>query len=440
MIEQFPTQNCIAFPVSGIQTDLDANNASSEPTNDVGTKDVSPLVVYEAGCSLYAIKSYHAQDLDELQLEIGDIIELDMTPELDDDYWLKGTSRSWGKRNGQQGFFPKDHVVLHDPNQAKAPIYVPKKESQKKAEELEKPEPVPKGTMVTVLYPFEPTKQDELLLTVGAKIVVTECPEGGWWKGYSGIEDKNPITGWFPANLVKVPEPAAKEADPRPPPMGEFPAKEKLEVPTIERKVSWFKRLRSPTDSLGSESEADRRGRGSTVSQRGTVMEANESENDLRPDIPAKKETIYEIKPLILDDANSVNSSRASIIVPRGTGIEAAFAADAGAVRPRMRAESIMNQRSTIFVQGVLTNDQIMQGALDEKIQDKFSPAVYKLLPDLEKKRLAVIWELLQTERDFVRDLSIIIEVLIFDLALHETNEQHALNWSKKYANFVCKH
>ncbi|KAH6576239.1 hypothetical protein BASA60_004607 [Batrachochytrium salamandrivorans] len=181
-----------------------------------------------AGMIFVVVTAFHGEDLDELEIDVGDQIELDMTPASPEEYWWKGTNRSWGRRNGQQGFFPKNFVRAYDPNAVEgmdegmsssaAPISVGE------AMSLNSPDhqllnsdtsavwdtgmddqafldPVLPGTKVYAKYAYDPEKSDELELLEGELVVVLEAPPGGWWKGMKGLDEKAPKTGWFPATL-----------------------------------------------------------------------------------------------------------------------------------------------------------------------------------------------------------------------------------------------
>jgi hypothetical protein len=60
----------------------------------------------------------------------------------------------------------------------------------------------------TVMFDYEAADANDLALTVGSTIVVTDTSDMDWWKGYSeGEEDKE---GYFPASFVEmlVPSPS----------------------------------------------------------------------------------------------------------------------------------------------------------------------------------------------------------------------------------------
>ncbi|KAL2915349.1 Rho guanine nucleotide exchange factor 3 [Polyrhizophydium stewartii] len=175
------------------------------------------MLQYEAGALFMVVTEFGAGDLDELELVVGDTIELLMTPATPNEYWWMGVNRSWGKRNGHQGFFPRHHVRPYDPDNPDAqtePVPEPELGIQVEAEAppdeapssaaASEPEPVKPGTKVVVVGPYEPAKTDELALAQGDLVVVLEAPPGGWWKGMKGLNEKAPLTGWFPALCVAV--------------------------------------------------------------------------------------------------------------------------------------------------------------------------------------------------------------------------------------------
>ncbi|KAJ3092833.1 cytochrome c oxidase subunit 1 [Quaeritorhiza haematococci] len=178
------------------------------------------------GTSLRVVQAHHAEDGDELELEVGDVVELHRVPESDDAYWWEGINRSWGPNNGLRGFFPSSCVVVENwdyPVQAPPPL---PSEFLNELADTAAPEtgdtgqpttggtsdepptvpldPVPPGTQVIVKYPFERMKADELGVEVGDIIVVLEAPEGGWWRGMKNLAEKSPQMGWFPSTVVAL--------------------------------------------------------------------------------------------------------------------------------------------------------------------------------------------------------------------------------------------
>jgi hypothetical protein len=505
-VEPFPTSNppnpivdAVNVPAAEIPaivvetTDIVAENAVKPQDNEIEAipQTDSPVAASPfpepkllSGMSLYVVKPHKAQDLDELDLEIGDVLELDAAPENDSDFWLKGTIRSWGKKNGQQGFFPRENVSTQDCSQNNLPFEVAQElERQEIVEQEHDPstlpiEAVPKGTTVVAMFAYEPTKQDELALVQGQTIVVMECPEGGWWKGVAGIEDKKPVTGWFPASLVKIKEDHAGKLkndhlrSNSTPTSSTTSIDSKSGEPSTsgDRKVSWFKKLRSVNDNV-LEQESDRRKRAvsaptvagnvsklgnsnAMVDQHGALLEAStelleRSHESIEPFPTASKrdslastknEVVYDIKPVVEEQTKAKTRAgrTTSIAIPRGVPIEAALTTPDSS-KPRSRTESVYNARATIVIPNSLSPSDVMQGATDETVQDKVGAAVYKHLSDQERKRLSAVWELIQTERDYCRDLNITIEVSISDLAFYEAHGQYDISRTQEYADTFCQ-
>jgi hypothetical protein len=329
-----------------------------------------------------------------LELVEGDIIELEITPVSDQEFWLKGKNQSGGLRTGQVGFFSRDKVAIYDPDNEELSKKGTPVVSNLNLDHI-RVEPVPKGTFVTAIFAFEPTKKDELHLSAGSTILVQECPEGGWWKGITGMEDKNPTTGWFPASLVKVDQPIKMALE-----KFEISTTIPIEIPHRDRKQSWLKKIKSVQDHI-IDDEIKNRERslshpnkeelipGSILSPLGEVILHGKHKNAIN----------YEAI-LALGDELSVKES--FILEPQNT---------------RYRSSSTATNRATLLVSSPLNPFEVMQGALDETVQDKIPGSIFKLLSNDEKKRLSVIWELIQTERDYVRDLYITIEMFMKPMA-----------------------
>ncbi|XP_015123449.1 rho guanine nucleotide exchange factor 6-like [Diachasma alloeum] len=52
--------------------------------------------------------------------------------------------------------------------------------------------------LVTALFTFKGTNNDELCFRKGDVITITQTDDGGWWEG-----TLNDQTAWFPSNYVK---------------------------------------------------------------------------------------------------------------------------------------------------------------------------------------------------------------------------------------------
>ncbi|KAI9204468.1 uncharacterized protein BJ171DRAFT_619703 [Polychytrium aggregatum] len=272
--EHDPSANPSAEDVHYVNAEADSASID-QPT---GTNDPTSLKV---GTSLRVIKAYHKTDENELELEVDDVVDLDEVPASNDEFWWKGTNRSWGPNNGCQGYFPSSCVVVElwelDPDNpppladdkvfapgvtTDAPTDVPDESSEVLDDGPPAPpvpEPVPPGTKVLVREAFQASMADELDLRKGEEVVVLEAPDGGWWRGMSNLGSKEAKTGWFPATMITVPADdglsPAKSAEASSSSIGELASN--ASSPT---KKAWFKRLISKKGKDG-ETEQERKER-----------------------------------------------------------------------------------------------------------------------------------------------------------------------------------
>ncbi|KAJ3159405.1 cytochrome c oxidase subunit 1 [Geranomyces michiganensis] len=264
----------------------DMNKTSRTSTNPAPTLAAEKRKGAVKGMSLRVLEAYIPSDDAELALEIGDVVELDLTPDTDSEYWWYGTNRSWGPNNGLQGYFPAECVEIEtwtidtaaqrgaenhsedlSPMTAASWVTAPDggesdKEDQNSPalddgnedEETVGWTPVV-GSKVIVKHPYEKTKADELDLIIGDMVVVMEAPEGGWWRGAKNLGGKIPESGWFPSTLVR-PAPADEVKTTRPDvsPRAQqgplSPTKHAIQAPaseseadsTNDRRKSWFQK------------------------------------------------------------------------------------------------------------------------------------------------------------------------------------------------------
>ncbi|KAJ3196726.1 cytochrome c oxidase subunit 1 [Irineochytrium annulatum] len=217
-IQPAGTQRLATQPVA-IQP-VAVHAAAVQPAGDQRAKR-PPIVAtsLKPGTSLRVLKSHQAGDDEELELEVGDIVELDVTPATEEEYWWKGTNRSWGPSNGKSGFFPSSNVELEtwevpaenpasqSANYAVAltsePEDVEDGEFKDAVQEVKASDSVAIGTKVVCRDSYVREKADEVDLHKGDLVVVLEAPEGGWWRGMTNLGAKEPRSGWFPATNVE---------------------------------------------------------------------------------------------------------------------------------------------------------------------------------------------------------------------------------------------
>jgi hypothetical protein len=127
----------------------DRENVTAEMANEKQNQSPNNVnISLKPGAALRVIVAHHAADTDELELEVGDIVELDETPATDDEYWWRGTNRSWGPNNGMKGLFPSQNVKLEEwsENSPESPINT----EENYTEEPTIPPQVPSGTKVYI--------------------------------------------------------------------------------------------------------------------------------------------------------------------------------------------------------------------------------------------------------------------------------------------------
>lgn len=169
------------------------------------------------------VYSYKQNNNDELNLGVGDVIEV--LEEVEEGWWR-------GRLNNNTGVFPSNFVVLIDASpqsahrQSKlggsavsaADMVATNNANNLKvsavsaaaaatvnllAHEKDAPllPPKPVRELCKVLYPYEPANGDELELIEGDVITIIsrELPDKGWWKG-----ELHGKVGVFPDNFVTI--------------------------------------------------------------------------------------------------------------------------------------------------------------------------------------------------------------------------------------------
>jgi hypothetical protein len=92
-----------------------------------------------------------------------------------------------------------DNDVAVEPRKTSEPMSLKtESDTQQTTSPIEQPE-----TLYEAMYDYTATREDELSLAFGDRILVKEKGDDGWWKG----TNSNDQTGWFPYNYVSVLEP-----------------------------------------------------------------------------------------------------------------------------------------------------------------------------------------------------------------------------------------
>ncbi|TPX72929.1 hypothetical protein SpCBS45565_g00028 [Spizellomyces sp. 'palustris'] len=456
------------------------------------------------GTTLRVLVAHQASDAEELELEVGDLVELDLTPGSDSEYWWYGTNRSWGPNNGQQGFFPAKcvkvetwegpleispeapSIVIASKGTSSIPVevIVPSEptiygEAEQSVEDEEEqcvvPTRVPPGTKVTVTHVYERTKADELDLTLGETIVVMEAPEGGWWRGMKNLGGKEAQSGWFPATMIRIDEDELSDKHMQ---VGglQSPGASALQLPMNDspKRKSWYKRLvvkkSAPSNNNNNNNNNNSTNDRSTKKNRNRSLSApppNASTGGLTVDydysmmnrsadvlgLESVMEGVGESEVQLscsTNDIGAVPHGAPVIVEPRHQRSRSAppVSLDLSPKQPTSPTAEIPTFLLTDFDKTSLTQSppqrdsfiptkdidvtdllpslaivpppqNVRLSALisDEAIgksirwQDRLADAALQQMTQKEKQRMTAIFELLTTERDYVRDLKIIIEI-----------------------------
>lgn len=140
-----------------------------------------------------ALYSYQPVNPDELELCVGDVLEV--LGEVEEGWWQ-------GRRQGRVGVFPSNFVVMLDPPQPApfelAPALPPK----------------PVKEQCRVLFTYAAVNDDELNLNEGdiVTVISKEAPDRGWWRG-----ELHGRVGLFPDNFVQLLPAATAEVEEKKP-------------------------------------------------------------------------------------------------------------------------------------------------------------------------------------------------------------------------------
>ncbi|KAI9014890.1 hypothetical protein BC832DRAFT_176526 [Gaertneriomyces semiglobifer] len=426
------------------------------------------------GTSLRVVTPYVASEDEELALEMDDVIDLDAAPATDDEYWWYGINRSWGPRNGEKGYFPAHCVRVEnwevalsmptDVNPVTAateeePIELglaedadipetnssPEDDTRNTAEELlapdiddENPEmaipaPVPPGTKVIVTHPYTRLKADELDLRMGEVVVVMESPDGGWWRGMKNLDGKEPQSGWFPATMVQV-EPQERRISID----STTRSRVALSVPTAlpsnnpqAKRQSWYKRLvkkdkipqgkgsRHRSNSAPSNSNVNLAAWGA---DRTSIFGSPHRSADILG-LEAVLEGCSESELQRSREDNSggqANSSvewrqqRSQSAPPATDDMQSTMALDSNVEASAFSLapspnDYLVSKFSTGNRQSFIATDDAQ--AMSIQWQEWVPREILQKMGPKERKRMTAIFELIATERDYVRDLKIIINL-----------------------------
>lgn len=226
------------------------------------------------------------------------------------------------------------------------------------------------GTRVVVRYAYAAEKADELELKVDDIVHVVASPEGGWWKGMSG-QGKLTRVGWFPSNMTEVlPESQQQLTNDDASSVNSTP-----DTGRASKRTSWFKKRPSSVLSVNrSEDSNSARSRSTSLDVNfGSAQSSAKSAEEPTP-----------------------SSNRTSFYMFKG---ESKRRNTDGASR-----DDLDGQRSALI-------DELLRPFPITSWKDKADAGEVERMSATERKRQEVIWELVSTERDYYRDMRIVVEV-----------------------------
>lgn len=386
---------------------------------------------FAVGQQLRAAYEFKAERIDELNMDAGDIVDV-LASEEQRPGWVRVINRALGPFNGQDGFVPENYLtadleapledIAQQPqaNDISAIDITPAVETGSPAVEttvFQEPSPVSPGTRVIARYDYEQTKADELSLQRDDIIHIIESPVGGWWRGVIPM-GKTTKQGWFPANLVEV-IPDVQTTEPSQPNTAEqseisegstpnSPGATRVSKAAVNKRTSWFGKLvgggkptsasddESSTEKSNSNSKLNRFSRTRSVSLDQPVTKLNSKSN---PSIGSAPATPVPLSPL--RESTNADSRPVSTI------------GDVVSLTEQNK------KRLTMSVTSI--NAPSFQSSADSSVslsvrswKEDVPADELEQLSASEKKRQEVIWELICTERDFCRDVRIIIDVCYY--------------------------
>ncbi|TPX39828.1 hypothetical protein SeMB42_g06228 [Synchytrium endobioticum] len=330
--------------------------------------------------------------------------------------------------------------------------------------------PVPVGTKVVGIDDYIPEKADELPVLKGDVIVILESPQGGWWRGMKGLGGKEAKAGWFPATVVKImlessaPAESTNHATNAPhdatkkpksllyqksePLMGSSKLGSALSIAIPASHLgygdknsgkNWYKRLVKKNEKGPRKSRSASAPHGSDTADNGDDDDDADT-NDVNnvklhePSLPTTSppdntsnssifDIVADLRPQISNPTGSSGLVGRRAISAPSTPVStlaslAAATPRASIFRPNAAANNAKADArlSQYIIHARLDDDQKIPGE-KEHWSDGLNKTVIDQLGEKEVKRQMAIFELITTERDYVRDLGILIDVFMKQLA-----------------------
>lgn len=225
-------------------------------------------------------------------------------------------------------------------------------------------EEVPRGTQVQVTWDYDAINEEEINLQQYDIVTILKGPPGGWWYG-----ETHGRQGWFPSNFVKVFDSNEGEGSP---PIRKLSTKGDSEL------RSWFIQYKQQPQYKSQQKfrTLDRKSKSSvSVTTPGSPAATPTPDQEKKAEPPEKD--------------------------------EAKTPSDSGGSR---RSEASGKDEEKDFVKRGNIKWKVDRSHR-AKWTDDVDPALVKDLPKEEKTRQEVIFELLKTERDYIKDVDTIVEV-----------------------------
>jgi hypothetical protein len=380
---------------------------------------------------LTVTQDYRAVSFDDASVERGDTIRV-IPLDPDDDArpgWIKIVNRSLGPSNGLKGWIP-DSIVEADQsaestvNSHSQPPSIEIVESEaagsfdksaadifagsKSAHSIDQsqqsitptpsqahlPNDVPPGTKTIARYDYEAQKSDELNITNGDTIHILASPAGGWWRGVK-VMGKDSHTGWFPAALVEI----------------DGTIEEKSPLPTAsdspnDTKTTKLDQNSAETTQVGAWSKIK------TIVGKPAIHREKPRSMSLGGH-GAETATPLFSAPTITPALSEINESASELPTQSILAKKTVRRSSSLSVTPVLRRHSIaLPKITTSNIEVVSTMSLHPISDVETKSwKDDFTTDMLDGMTPKEIKRQEVIWELLCTERDYIRDLRIVIDV-----------------------------
>ncbi|XP_075677033.1 dynamin associated protein 160 isoform X2 [Dermatophagoides pteronyssinus] len=180
------------FPESYVQISTTSSNPVVVGDKNLSQSSSSSSQYY---VSLFAFESVEPGDLG---FDVNELIKIE---KQDGDWWTGVIiDRNTGKEDeNRRGIFPSNFVGPADPSE------IPRKESESITDS---PKPTKKSKakkqeIVQAVASYTATGPEQLSLEIGQLIQVRKKTQTGWWEGELQAKGKKKQVGWFPASYVK---------------------------------------------------------------------------------------------------------------------------------------------------------------------------------------------------------------------------------------------